>query len=89
MSSTNLKGVSCLPHMLTVLPCPSNTSVMICSKKTLNSIRDSMHPCLEPLSNRSIVTALVAFLYRLLIEHTMSSLILYFFIVSHNGCMPS
>ena len=40
MLCANLKLVSCLPPILTVQTCPSNASVMIRSKKTLNSMGD-------------------------------------------------
>ena len=55
MSSANPILVSCLPAMLTIPTYPSNTSVMICSKKILKSMGDGKHTCLELLSYRSIV----------------------------------
>ena len=56
-SADNVLEMSVVPRVrgVTVPTCPSNASVMIRSKRTLKSMGDSRHPCIDPLSNRSIV----------------------------------
>ena len=93
MSFANLELVSCLPPMLTLPSCPSNASVMIRSKNTLNSTGESRHPCLTPtlVLNHSPIdplwkTALGALTYRLLIKHIMRSWMILYSVAHSAAC---
>ena len=91
MSSAKRKLVISRPSMLTLPSWPFNTSRMILSRKMVNRVGESRHPCRTPtvVLNQSPVlplnrTALWALSYRSLVARLILAL-MYFLIVAHKA----